>query len=67
MKTITRTYSEQGEQILSEPLPSDSLCNVWRGDTCTVYMRGDEAALAEFRASLQAAEAAEPESQEPTE
>lgn len=52
MKTITRTYSEQGEQILSEPIPADSLCNVWSGDTCTVYMPGDEAELAEYRASL---------------
>ena len=52
MKTITRTYDEQGHQVLSEPLPLDSLCNVWAGDTCTVYMPGDEEALAEFRASL---------------
>lgn len=52
MKTITRTYDEHGQQVLSDPVPTDSLCNVWRGDTCTVYMPGDEEKLAEFRASL---------------
>ena len=62
MKTITRTYDEHGQQVLSEPLPTASLCNVWRGDICTVYMPGDEEALAEFRASLQAAEAGTEES-----
>ena len=42
MKTITRTFDENGEQILSEPIPQDSLRNVWMGDTCTVYEQGDE-------------------------
>lgn len=52
MKTITRTYDEHGQQVLSEPLPTDSICNIWAGDTCTVYELGDEAALAARRLSL---------------
>lgn len=42
MKTITRTLDLNGDQILSEPIPQDSLRNVWVGDTCTVYEQGDE-------------------------
>lgn len=42
MKTITRTFDANGEQILSDPIPQDSLRNVWVGDTCTVYEQGDE-------------------------
>ena len=42
MKTITRTFGTNGEQILSGPIPQDSLRNVWVGDTCTVYEQGDE-------------------------
>ena len=42
MKTITRTFDENGEQILSEPIPQDSLRNIWVGNTCTVYEQGDE-------------------------
>lgn len=38
MLTITR--NEDG--TLSEPIPADSLRNVWVGDTCTVYQPGDE-------------------------
>ena len=42
MKTITRTFDANGDQVLSEPIPQDSLRNVWVGDTCTVYEQGDE-------------------------
>jgi len=42
MKTITRTFDENENQTLSEPIPQDSLRNVWVGDTCTVYEQGDE-------------------------
>jgi len=42
MKTITRTFDESGNQILSEPIPQCSLRNVWIGDTCMVYEQGDE-------------------------
>ncbi len=42
MKTITRTFDKDGNQILSEPIPQGSLRNVWVGDVCTVYEQGDE-------------------------
>jgi hypothetical protein len=42
MKTITRTFDENENQILSEPIPQDSLRNIWVGNICTVYEQGDE-------------------------
>lgn len=42
MKTISRTFDENGDQVLSEPIPEDSLRNIWVGNICTVYEQGDE-------------------------
>ena len=42
MKTITRTFDKDGNQVLSEMIPQDSLRNVWVGDICTVFEQGDE-------------------------
>lgn len=41
MKIITRSYGEDGNAVLSAPIPANSLRNVWDGDTCTVYEEGD--------------------------
>lgn len=41
MKIIKRVFKD-GKEVLSEPIPANSLRNVWAGDTCTVYEKGDE-------------------------
>ena len=41
MKIIQRTFTDTGAQVLSEPIPQNSLRNVWVGDQCTVYEDGD--------------------------
>ena len=41
MITITRTFDEDGNAVLSAPIPADSVRNVWEGDTLTVYQPGD--------------------------
>ena len=41
MKIIQRTFTDTGAQVLSEPIPQNSLRNVWVGDQCTVYEAGD--------------------------
>ncbi len=41
MKIIQRTFTDAGVQVLSEPIPQNSLRNVWVGDQCTVYEAGD--------------------------
>lgn len=41
MKVIQRTFTDAGVQVLSEPIPQNSLRNVWVGDQCTVYEDGD--------------------------
>ena len=42
MRKITRTFDKDGRESLSEPIPDDSIRNVWDGDTLTVYQPGDE-------------------------
>lgn len=40
---ITRTFDpHSGAEILSAPIPADSVRNVWDGNTLTVYQPGDE-------------------------
>jgi len=42
MRTITRSFTEGGEEVLSAEIPFPNLRVVWVGDTCTVYEEGDE-------------------------